>query len=95
MFDFTYFKCPKCDKIVEEQSKAGPCGLNRYFFGDITYELPTFPDMDNPDEVCEYTPAPLEIVAEASKYGLVCDGCNHKTKPAITSWYVMIPFDGE
>ena len=91
MFDYTYYKCPKCSKIVEEQSKAGNCSLSRYFFGDIAYELPK----EIHGEVCEYQPAPLEIVAEASKYGLVCDGCGYKTKPVIASSYVFVPFGDE
>ena len=94
MFDYTYFKCPKCSTIVEEQSKAGGCDLNRYFFGDIAYELPLFRNPDS-EELESASPAPLEIVAEASKYGLICSHCKHKTKPVVTSSYIMVPFEDE
>ena len=30
MFDSFFFHCQKCGAVIEEQSKAGPCGLNRY-----------------------------------------------------------------
>jgi len=90
MFDYTYFKCPKCKEIVEEQSKAGDCSLNRYFFGDIAYELPIFKDEFG--ELEGVIPVPIEIVAEASKYGLECSHCGHKTKPVITSSYILVPF---
>jgi len=29
-FDSLYFQCPKCNGIVKEQSKAGPCNLKEY-----------------------------------------------------------------
>jgi len=90
MFDYTYFKCPNCGEVVEGQSKAGDCSLSRYYFGDIAYELPVFKDCY--DEIEEILPAPIEVVSEAAKFGLVCNECGHKTKPVITSSYILVPF---
>lgn len=30
MFDSFFFHCQNCGAVIEEQSKAGPCRLNRY-----------------------------------------------------------------
>jgi len=90
MFDYTYHKCPLCGAITEGQSKAGDCGLDRYFFGDIAYELPLFRDRD--ENAKEAIPAPLEVIAEAVKYGLECSNCGCKTKPVVTHSYTLVPF---
>lgn len=82
MFDYVYYKCPKCKEISEDQSKAGDCDLKRYFIGDIGYEVPIQTDDDG--DIEEILPAPLEILAEASKYGLDCSQCNHHTKIALS-----------
>jgi DNA-directed RNA polymerase subunit RPC12/RpoP len=91
MFDFTYFKCPKCGEITEDQSKASDCNLDRYYFGDIAYEVPLKKDED--DELISAEPVNLEILAEASKYGLVCEHCNHKFKPKLNPSYTFVPFE--
>ena len=65
--------------------------LKRYYIGDIAYEVPLQKD-DEGDLVSIY-PASLEIIAEAEKFGLVCSNCGHKTKPLVTSSYVLVPFD--
>ena len=94
MFDYVHYKCPKCKELVEEQSKASDCTLAHYFIGDgsIAYELPILED--EWEENIEYLPAPLEIIAEASRYGLECKHCGYKTKPVISSSYVLVPFEG-
>jgi DNA-directed RNA polymerase subunit RPC12/RpoP len=90
MFDYVYYRCPKCKEVVEEQSKAGSCSLIRYYLGDIAYELPEFKDeYGNAEPVI---PAPPEIVAEASKFGLVCSKCGHKIIPVMTFTYVFKPW---
>jgi len=90
MFDYVYFKCPKCKEIAEEQSKAGDCDLKRYFIGDIGYEIPI--SKDEYGDVEEVIPAPLEILAEASKYGLDCRKCGNHTRLAVNvSSIVYLP----
>ena len=90
MFDYVHYKCPECEEIAEDQSKSGPCSLNRYFIGDIAYELPEFEDCNGDAE--ETSPAPLEIVADAIRYGLECNHCDHKTMLVPNPSYVFQPY---
>ena len=86
----TYYKCPKCGKIAEAQSKSGPYSLNRYFLGDIAYELPEFEDEYGDTE--EITLAPLEVVVDATRHGLECNHCDHKTMLVPNPSYVFQPY---
>jgi len=89
MFDYIYYKCPKCDHITEDQSKAADCpSLNRYFLGDIGTALAYYDEYGDSAS----TPAPLTIVAEASRYGLTCEDCKFKFKPVVTVSTTYVPF---
>lgn len=35
MFDSVMFTCPKCRKLIEEQSKAGECRLNTFSENEV------------------------------------------------------------
>ena len=39
MFDTVYFKCPKCQHRIEEQSKSGPCMLKDYDIDDAPFTV--------------------------------------------------------
>jgi len=90
MFDYTYHKCPACRQITENQSKAGPCSLNHYYYGDIEQHLQHLNnDIDlHLDNDIELQPAPLELVQEAATYELTCEHCNHKSTITI----VPVPY---
>lgn len=39
IFDTVYFKCPKCDAEIEEQTKAGDCGMRSYNCDSVPHEI--------------------------------------------------------
>lgn len=51
MFDSVYATCPKCNKEVEFQSKAGECLLNRYSVDSVPPEIAR--SIDGDSEACE------------------------------------------
>lgn len=39
MYDSIIFSCPNCKTIIEEQSKAGNCELNRYSPNEVPWDI--------------------------------------------------------
>jgi len=39
MFDSIYAPCPKCNILVETQSKRGDCSLKRYHVNSVPFEI--------------------------------------------------------
>ena len=71
MFDYTYHKCPVCNKIIKNQSKAGPCSLSHFYYGNIATHLEHLVEGE------ELQPAPMELINEAVVHGLTCKHCGH------------------
>lgn len=56
MFDSVFVKCPKCNKLIEFQSKAGKCNLLRYSHKSVPAEIAA--DLSNHER--EYTPHQIQ-----------------------------------
>ena len=51
MYDEVIFRCPKCEQMFAEQSKAGKCELKTYGAGSVPAEIAT--DIDKTRIQCE------------------------------------------
>ncbi len=39
LYDTVYFRCPKCEELLNTQSKAGDCNLKDYDSDNVPYEI--------------------------------------------------------
>lgn len=51
MFDTVVFTCPRCDSVLEEQSKAGECVLSRHNNDQVPPEIAK--DIEGTDVYCD------------------------------------------
>lgn len=50
MFDTVCVDCPKCNAVIEFQSKVGPCELKRYHVSSVPFVVAA--DISNTIEFC-------------------------------------------
>ena len=58
-FDTVYVKCPRCSRMIEFQSKSGPCRLLKFTIDLVPESIAL--DLDGSIEVCDCG-APIEIL---------------------------------
>ena len=51
MFDIVYVECPECSRMIEFQSKAGNCNLDRFTKRDVPPVIAI--DLDGESELCK------------------------------------------
>jgi len=52
MFDSVYVKCPNCDRLVEFQSKAGDCCLQKFNENEVPIAIAE--NIKGKHETCKY-----------------------------------------
>jgi hypothetical protein len=71
LYDSLYVNCPDCERKIEFQSKAGDCGLSRYFLEDVP--APILADLNGETMECECGTT-VEIVSTVSGYARKVSG---------------------
>lgn len=66
MFDTVHFKCPKCETMIEEQTKAGACDLKDYKQGAVPPAIAAC--LDGDILTCLGCSTDWRIVSSVSKY---------------------------